>query len=74
MSIAGYFGRAGRPGPPRLRRDDGLGIEVEGPILAGEKTPEEVRAAETARVAGENREFYGRMAEYDPVLRSHCRF
>ncbi len=84
MSIAGYFGRASHAGLIRLKRreqSDGLGIKskliqinTEGPVLQGEKTLEEVHAAGAIRVGSEEREFYRGMADYDPVLRSHCRF
>ena len=77
MSIAGYFGRTSHGGSIRLKRreqPDGLGINTEGPVLRGENTLEEVHAADAIRVGGENREFYRGMADYDPVLRSHCRF
>ena len=74
MSITGYFGRVGPVRLIRRERSDGLGITAEGPVLQGEKTPEEARAAEAARTGGEDREFYVRPGDYDPVLRSHCGF
>ena len=74
MSIAGYFGRVGPVRLTRRERHETPGIVAEGPVLLGEKTPEEVRAAEAVRIGGEYREFYGDTGDYDPVLRSHCRF
>jgi hypothetical protein len=77
MSIAGYFGRASHAGSIRSKRGeqpDGLGIHTEGPVLQGEKTVEEVHATDAIGVGGEDREFYRGMADYDPVLRRHCRF
>ena len=77
MSIAGYFGRTSQAGLIRLKRReqlDGSEINAEGPVLQGENTLEEVHAADAIRVGGEDREFYRGLADYDPVLRSHCRF
>lgn len=78
MSVAGYL--VSRGSERRMRdelRDesgnDGLGIAVEGPVLAGEK-PVELRLAEEAVAASQvDGEFYRSTREYDPVLKSHCR-
>jgi hypothetical protein len=77
MSIAGYLVRRGPVWRlrPALRNDTGedeLGIKVEGPVLAGEKSLE-ARRAEDAVSAGREGEFYSGVGEYDPVLKSHCR-
>jgi hypothetical protein len=52
---------------------DGLGIRVEGPVLAGEKSLEERRAEDVVVTGGDGEEFYSGFEEYDPVLKSHCR-
>ena len=78
MSIAGYLVRRGPVWRlrPALRNDAGedeLGIKVEGPVLAGEKSLEERRAEEAVRAGGEEGEFYSELEDDDPVLKSHCR-
>jgi hypothetical protein len=73
MSIAGYFVRRG----PELRMRRGLrgelGIQVEGAVLAGEKSLEERRAEDAVRAGRTEGEFYSELEDYDPVLKSHCR-
>lgn len=66
MSIAGYFGRRGPEWRSKVGGDQ-LGIEVEGPVLAGEKSLEERLAEDAARAGREDGEFYS------AALKSHCR-
>ena len=78
MSIAGYLARRGPVWRmrPALRNDAGedeLGIKVEGPLLAGEKSLEERRAEDVVGAGREEGEFYSGLEDYDPVLKSHCR-
>jgi hypothetical protein len=78
MSIAGYLVRRGPVWRmrPALRNDAGedeLGIKVEGPVLAGEKSLEERRAEDVVSAGREEGEFYSELEDYDLVLKSHCR-
>jgi len=52
---------------------DELGIKVEGPVLAGEKSLGERRAEDAIGAGREDGEFYAGVEDYDPVLKSHCR-
>jgi hypothetical protein len=69
MSVVGYLGKAA--GELRLAEGDVAG-RVEGPVLEGKVSVEDAlgAAAGKARKAGETHES---VADYDPVLRSHCR-
>jgi hypothetical protein len=67
MSICGYFGKAGR----RLRLKGG-DFAVEGQVLEGGLSVEEAVSLAARRAWGVG-EAYESAADYDPVLRSHCR-
>ena len=70
MSICGYFGKAG--GRLRLKSGDLPARRVEGQVLEGGLSVEEALAV-AARQAWRVGEAYESAANYDPVLRSHCR-
>jgi hypothetical protein len=59
------------------KQGDPLGIQLEGPVLQGEKSVEQGRredAIAANRVALSCKQVcYRRIGDYDPVLRSHCR-
>jgi hypothetical protein len=72
MSVAGYLGK--KAGELRLEAGDVPAGVVGGAVLEGKLSVEEaqavaVRRGRRARPVGA----YQRVAEYDPVLRSHCR-
>jgi hypothetical protein len=50
-----------------------LGIRSSGVILKGEVELREALVAEGRRAMRARRECYGSVADYDPVLRYHCR-
>ena len=92
MSLAGYLVRSsgvvrrvvqpayrhGVSGPEMLP-----GVHTEGPVLRGEKSPEEQRALNAAEAgyrdsgcaseAARDGESYRGVEHYDVVLRNHCR-
>lgn len=65
MSVTGYIGRNERPGP------DAKAIREAVAEISGEDRPTEEKrsAAEVKPPAA----IYRSVADYDPVLRSHCR-
>jgi len=74
MSVAGYLGKTGE-----LRLTGGIpAARVEGPVLEGRLSVERALAAGAVRVlpmdaAGLPAAAYETVADYDPVLRAHCR-
>ena len=58
---------------PRESTDE-VGIEYDGSVLRGEKSPEE-RRKEVGRARNKKRcgESYESVEDYDPVLQAHCR-
>jgi hypothetical protein len=70
MSVAGYFGKAA--GTLRLESGDFPAGRVEGQVLEGGLSVEDALAV-AARRAWQVGEVYESAANYDPVLRSHCR-
>jgi len=74
MSVAGYLGAK----TADLRMADGaleaVGARTEGPVLSGTDSVEEQRAKSAGRAARATDRYYRRVEDYDPVLRSHCRF
>ena len=50
-----------------------LGITFQGEALTGEKSVEHRRADDAVPVSPATEETYRKVADYDPVLRSHCR-
>ena len=67
MSVAGYLGKS-----RELRLTGGIpAARVEGPVLDGRLSVERALAAGAARVLPVDA--YESVADYDPVLRSHCR-
>jgi hypothetical protein len=70
MSVCGYFGRAG--GWLRLKGGDFPAGRVEGQVLEGGLSVEEALSLAARRAWGVG-EAYESAADYDPVLRSHCR-
>ena len=73
MSVAGYIG--GDSGELRMPQDgmDCEGLQVVGAVLEGKKSVEGGLKGEAAAVDKRRGEFYRSVADYDPVLRSHCR-
>ncbi len=70
MSIGGYFGKGG--GRLRLKGGDFPAGRVEGQVLEGGLSVEDALSV-AARGAWRVGEAYESAADYDPVLRSHCR-
>jgi hypothetical protein len=70
MSIAGYLGKAA--GELRVGEGEVTEGRVEGRVLEGKLSVEEAQAVVTAK-AWKPGETYESVADYDPVLRSHCR-
>ena len=70
MSVDGYLGA--KRGELRLKGGDVPADRVEGEVLEGALSVEEAQAKVVRRVwrAGER---YKSVADYDPVLRAHCR-
>jgi hypothetical protein len=74
MSVAGYL----TPGTGELRMaSEGIpgggleGLGLEGEVLTGKKSVEARLGEYPARVASDK--CYENVADYDPVLRAHCR-
>ena len=74
MSIAAYLG--GKTSELRISEGtlEAVGARTEGPVLSGTDSVEEQRAKAAGRAIRARDRYYGRVEDYDPVLRSHCRF
>ena len=73
MSLAGYC--AGDSGELRIAEGaaEEVGIRAEGPVLSGQMSVELAKGIAERRLARTRGEVYGSVADYDPVLRWHCR-
>jgi hypothetical protein len=73
MSIAAHL--AGRTGELRMPKDGGreVGVRFAGQVLTGEKSVEFRLAEDGMRPVVVPAESYRTVADYDPVLRAHCR-
>ena len=58
---------SGKPG------NGGPAIRFEGPVMRGEKSVRQEQRDVAIRATSHQGESYGRMEDYDPVLRAHCR-
>ena len=69
MSVSGYFNNISRE--LKLKKGD-IAAEDNGPVLSGEISVERALKKDAEDVRGQGVS-YRKVADYDAVLRSHCR-
>jgi hypothetical protein len=76
MSIAGYLSRPGNTDlrmPRSGQAGDAPLIQSEGAVMTGKKSVSAAREDVAIRAAPPGHESYKSVADYDPILRAHCR-